>query len=166
MDGSNQPPTYPPAPTVEDEPTSIFGGGNAHKAPAADQDTTNAPRDPPTTSDGDARDGNNPGTPLNDGAAAPTANPDEPRTPDNGVPSAAPAEPVDRVQIVLKDQSGNQIAFGVKSNTRMEKVQNAYAEKTGRPVASLRFYFEGNRVTADDNVTTVGRLLHQFRTKD
>ncbi|THW40332.1 hypothetical protein D6D21_06886 [Aureobasidium pullulans] len=156
MDGFNQPPTYPPAPTVEDEPTSIFGGGNAHKAPAADQDTTNAPKDPPTTSDGaDARDGNNPGTPLNDGAAAPTANPDEPRTPDNGAPSAAPAEPVDRVQIVLKDQSGNQIAFGVKSNTRMEKVQNAYAEKTGRPVASLRFYFEGNRVTADDNVTTL-----------
>ncbi|KAK6008676.1 hypothetical protein QM012_000579 [Aureobasidium pullulans] len=93
-----------------------------------------------------------PGTPVNNGTETTPANQDEPRTPVN----AAPAEPAaDRVQIVLKDQSGTSIAFGVKSSTRMEKVQNAYADRTGRPIGSLRFYYEGTRVVPDDTVATL-----------
>ncbi|KEQ71048.1 small ubiquitin-like protein, partial [Aureobasidium namibiae CBS 147.97] len=62
----------------------------------------------------------------------------------------------DRVQIVLKDQGGTQVAFGVKSNTRMEKVMNAYADRASRPVGALRFHFDGERVLPDDTTASLG----------
>ncbi|KAI4766976.1 hypothetical protein E4T52_13028 [Aureobasidium sp. EXF-3400] len=131
MEEPNQPPTWPSAPTVEDEP-------------AADEQTTPAGTDTHTA---------DPDTPVNNGGTTTTANNDAPQTPANATPADPP---VDRVQIILKDQSGTQVAFGVKSNTRMEKVQNAYAERAARPVASLRFHFDGERVLPDDTVASLG----------
>lgn len=137
MEEPNQPPTWPPAPTVEDEP-------------AADEQTTPAGTDTHTA---------DPGTPVNNGGTTTTANNDAPQTPANATPADPP---VDRVQIILKDQSGTQVAFGVKSNTRMEKVQNAYAERAARPVASLRFHFDGERVLPDDTVASVSHSSNQI----
>jgi hypothetical protein len=137
MEGPNQPPTWPLAPTVEDELSP-------------DDQTTPAGTDTHTA---------DPGTPVNNGGTTTTTNNDAPQTPAN----AAPADPpVDRVQIILKDQSGTQVAFGVKSNTRMEKVQNAYAERAARPVASLRFHFDGERVLPDDTVASVSHSSDQI----
>ena len=129
----NQRPNWPPAPTVEDEvpgeqttPTPMPGAqNNAHAQ-----------------------------TPVNDNTTTPAPNDDAaPHTPANGNAAAAPA--ADRVQIVLKDQGGTQVAFGVKSNTRMEKVMNAYAERSARPVGTLRFHFDGERVLPDDTTASV-----------
>ncbi|KAH0373300.1 hypothetical protein KCU65_g623, partial [Aureobasidium melanogenum] len=148
MEGTEQPPTWPPRPTVEDE----FPSDNqADTTTSTERNMSDLPNGPTASADGANARMATPDTPVNDGAEATPQNPEEPRTPAN----AAPAEPVDRVQIVLKDQSGTQIAFGVKSNTRMEKVQNAYADRTGRPVGTLRFYYEGTRVVPEDTVATL-----------
>ncbi|KEQ66874.1 uncharacterized protein M437DRAFT_33416, partial [Aureobasidium melanogenum CBS 110374] len=149
MERSEQPPTWPPRPTVEDESPSDNQAGTTS---APERNMSDLPNGPTASADGASARMATPDTPVNDGAEITPQNPEEPRTPAN----AAPAEPVvDRVQIVLKDQSGTQIAFGVKSNTRMEKVQNAYADRTGRPVGTLRFYYEGTRVVPEDTVATL-----------
>jgi hypothetical protein len=150
MEGTNQPPTWPPAPTVEDE------------SPSGDQTTTASTTMPDVqngaSASADGGDTHNAerGTPVNNGATNNPTNNDAPTTPANAAPAAPP---VDRVQVVLKDQNGTQIAFGVKSNTRMEKVQNAFAERTSRPVDSLRFFFDGDRVLPEDTVTTVSHFF-------
>jgi hypothetical protein len=159
MDATNQPPKpYPPAPTVEDESDST-----PHNTANMDRDMPDAPQAPTVPADtpqANATPDKN--TTTGEAAAADSStNPAEPRTPANKDPTEPPS---DRVQIVLKDQGGNQIAFGVKSSTRMEKVQNAYAEKTGRPLASLRFYYEGARVLPDDTVATVSSLYLYYHT--
>ncbi|KAI4748848.1 hypothetical protein E4T50_00841 [Aureobasidium sp. EXF-12298] len=149
MEGTEQPPTWPPRPTVEDEPASDI---QANTTSATERGMSDLPNGPSAAADGTNARMATPSTPANNGAETTPQNPEEPRTPVN----AAPADPaVDRVQIVLKDQSGTQIAFGVKSNTRMEKVQNAYADRTGRPVGTLRFYYEGTRVVPEDTVATL-----------
>lgn len=85
-----------------------------------------------------------------------TANAD-PTTPQNKAPEdAAEAPPqAERIQIILKDQAGTQIAFAVKTTTRMERVMHAYASKNGRPLGSLRFYFDGRRVLPEDTSASV-----------
>ncbi|KAI4720673.1 hypothetical protein E4T48_03148 [Aureobasidium sp. EXF-10727] len=146
MEGTNQPATRPPAPTVEDEfPTE----NQANTASTAQRNMSGLPNGPSASADDADTHDTEPGTPTNNGHAA---NADQPRTPANAAPDAPPA---DRVQIVLKDQSGMQVAFGVKSNTRMEKVQNAYADRAGRPVGTLRFYYEGARVLPEDTVASL-----------
>lgn len=135
----NQRPNWPPAPTVEDE---VPG----------DQTT-------PTPMSG-AQNNADAGTPANDNTPTPAPNNDAPpHTPANANTNAAAAPAAERVQIILKDQSGTQVAFGVKSNTRMEKVMNAYAERAGRPVGTLRFHFDGERVLPDDTTASVS---HSF----
>jgi hypothetical protein len=143
MEENNQRPNWPPAPTVEDEPAS----GDQTTTMQGAQNGTSASADGANAHDRD------PSTPVNnDNTTTTLANANAPTTPVN---TAAAEPPVDRVQIVLKDQTGVQVAFGVKSNTRMEKVQNAYADRAGRPVSSLRFFFDGHRVLPDDTVATV-----------
>lgn len=149
MEQNNQRPNWPPAPTVKDKPAS------------SDQSATipGVQNDAPTSADGaHAHTTRDPTTPVNNGPTTP-AKDNAPTTPVN---AAAADPPVDRVQIVLKDQTGAQVAFGVKSNTRMEKVQNAYADRAGRPVSSLRFFFDGHRVLPDDTVATVGCSFDQI----
>lgn len=157
MEGTEQPTTWPPRPTVEDEAAS---DPQADTTSATERNMSDLPNAPSAPAGGADAQMGTPGTPTNNGSETTPGNPDEPRTPANDAP-VGPA--TDRVQIVLKDQSGTQIAFGVKSNTRMEKVQNAYADRTGRPLGTLRFYYEGTRVVPEDTVATVsGSLIWLF----
>ncbi|KAH0353483.1 hypothetical protein KCU83_g2989, partial [Aureobasidium melanogenum] len=149
MEGIEQRPTWPPRPTVENEPAS---DNQADATSTTERNMSDLSNGLSAAADGTNARMATPSTPANNGAETTPQNPEEPRTPVNAA-SADPA--VDRVQIVLKDQSGTQIAFGVKSNTRMEKVQNAYADRTGRPVGTLRFYYEGTRVVPEDTVATL-----------
>lgn len=154
MEGTEQPPIWPPTrPTIENGADS---DAQVDTTSATERDMSDLPNAPSISADGTNAHMANPGTPVNNGAETTPEKPINPRTPVN----AAPTEPAaERVQIVLKDQSGSQIAFGVKSNTRMEKVQNAYAERTGRPLGTLRFYYEGTRVVPEDTVATVSHSL-------
>lgn len=155
MEGANKPPTYPPNPFVEDAPPSPTHDNNNHGSTATDSNMTDAPNN--NTTNGAEADKNRVNIPVNDGAAASNATPaQEPKAPNPETPQPAS----DRVQIVLKDQSGNQMAFGVKSTTRMEKVMNVYADKTGRPLNSLRFHFDGVRVLPEHTVESVSHLAN------
>ncbi|CDW53454.1 Small ubiquitin modifier [Trichuris trichiura] len=53
--------------------------------------------------------------------------------------------------IVIKvvNQHGNDVSFRVKSQTSMEKVKRTYASRMQLPLESLRFQYEGRRITDD-----------------
>jgi hypothetical protein len=98
-------------------------------------------------------DGNTAVTPVNiDTAVASTA---------DFVMSAPTARLSDRVQIKFRDQDGNDVTFKVKQDTRMQKIQLEYAKYTGRTLATLRFYFDGERVKPDDTFASVSHSFHQ-----
>ncbi|KAG2434201.1 hypothetical protein HXX76_007927 [Chlamydomonas incerta] len=53
------------------------------------------------------------------------------------------------INLVVKDQTGNEVHFKVKMKTRLEKVFNAYCNKKGQDPASVRFLFDGQRINPD-----------------
>ncbi|KAJ9618253.1 hypothetical protein H2203_009169 [Taxawa tesnikishii (nom. ined.)] len=79
--------------------------------------------------------------------------------------SAAPQPDTDkRMTIYVKDQSGTQIEFRIKSTTKFEKVFMAFEKAQGRQ--GLRFHFDGERVNADQTPGDVemedGDILEAF----
>ncbi|KAG2447318.1 hypothetical protein HYH02_007648 [Chlamydomonas schloesseri] len=50
------------------------------------------------------------------------------------------------INLVVKDQTGNEVHFKVKMKTRLEKVFNAYCNKKGVDPGSVRFLFDGQRI--------------------
>ena len=52
--------------------------------------------------------------------------------------------------IRIKDQKGDNTHFKVKKTTKMSKVFEAYAQRRGVTVKSLRFLFEGERVNFNE----------------
>jgi small ubiquitin-related modifier len=46
-------------------------------------------------------------------------------------------------------QAGDETLFKIKKTTKMEKVFNAYAQRKGVQVGSLRFLLDGERVTGE-----------------
>lgn len=53
-----------------------------------------------------------------------------------------------RLKVVAQD--GTEVLFRVRTTARLEKVKKAFAERTGNPNASLRFIFDGRRLTDSD----------------
>ncbi|PNW72395.1 hypothetical protein CHLRE_16g675637v5 [Chlamydomonas reinhardtii] len=60
------------------------------------------------------------------------------------------------INLVVKDQTGNEVHFKVKMKTRLEKVFNAYCNKKGVDTASVRFLFDGNRAKPDSTPEALG----------
>mmetsp|Transcript_4325 Transcript_4325/g.9375 ORF Transcript_4325/g.9375 Transcript_4325/m.9375 type:complete len:93 (+) Transcript_4325:196-474(+) len=50
------------------------------------------------------------------------------------------------ISIFVKDQSGDQVQFKVKSHTKFEKIFSAFATKKSLDPSTLKFVFEGERV--------------------
>ncbi len=67
---------------------------------------------------------------------------------EDGEEAPAPAE----VPITLKvrDQSGEEMFFKVKKGTAMSKIFDAYAQRRGVAVTTLRFMLDDKRLTATD----------------
>jgi small ubiquitin-related modifier len=59
-------------------------------------------------------------------------------------PFLRPVRPVCSV----KDQGGDEIFFKVKKTTKMSKVFDAYAQRKGVAITSLRFLIDGDRIDA------------------
>ena len=53
------------------------------------------------------------------------------------------------IKLKLVGQDSNEIHFRVKQTTQMGKLKKAYSERVGVPVTSLRFLFDGRRITDD-----------------
>jgi len=50
----------------------------------------------------------------------------------------------------VRDQSGDEMFFKVKMSTHLSKIFEAYANRRGLSLATLRFMIEGKRLTGED----------------
>jgi small ubiquitin-related modifier len=62
--------------------------------------------------------------------------------------ASAPAEEV-TMTVRVRDQTGEEMFFKVKKETKMSKIFNAYAERRGMSSNMLRFMLDGERITDD-----------------
>ncbi|TFK80219.1 ubiquitin-like protein [Polyporus arcularius HHB13444] len=54
------------------------------------------------------------------------------------------------INIKVVTQTGEEVFFKIKRNTKLSKLQGAYANKVGKDVGSIRFLYDGQRITDDD----------------
>ena len=54
------------------------------------------------------------------------------------------------INIKVVTSSGEEVFFKIKRNTKLSKLQGAYANKVGKDVQSIRFLYDGDRITDDD----------------
>jgi hypothetical protein len=107
---------------------------NPYKA-AVEDDPTNAGEVPVPTTEGES--------------AAPPAG-----APPTGETRPQPSED-GRITIKVRDSQGGEVTFKVKPVTKMGKLMSAYCEKHGKAPASVRFLFDGTRVTENDTPASV-----------
>lgn len=79
---------------------------------------------------------------------------------DNEAPAPKP-EGGDQLNIKVKDSDGNEVFFKVKKNTRLGKLRKAYAERMGKPENTVRFIYDGTRVSDEDTAESVSRLARR-----
>ena len=75
---------------------------------------------------------------------------------DNGSPNVAqkPEEQSEHLNIKVTDNN-NEVFFKIKRTTALGKLMNAFCDRQGKNISSVRFLFDGQRVTAQDNPDTV-----------
>ena len=59
------------------------------------------------------------------------------------------------IQIRVKDQTGEEVFFKVKSHTQMGKIFDAYAKRRGVEPKVLRFMLDGRRILPTDTPTVL-----------
>ncbi|KAF1937203.1 ubiquitin-like protein [Clathrospora elynae] len=74
---------------------------------------------------------------------------------DTGSPSNVQQKPEDggqseHLNIKVTDNN-NEVFFKIKRTTPLGKLMNAFCDRQGKNISSVRFLFEGTRVTATDN---------------
>ena len=78
---------------------------------------------------------------------------------DQGSPTAGKPEesqPSEHLNIKVTDND-NEVFFKIKRTTQLKKLMDAFCERQCKPLASVRFLFDGNRVQASDSPNTVSR---------
>lgn len=75
------------------------------------------------------------------------------RMADNGTPSEAPA-PVEHLNIKVTDNN-NEVFFKIKRTTQLKKLMDAFCERQGKQLSTVRFLFDGTRVRPEDTPDTV-----------
>ncbi|KAH9915587.1 ubiquitin-like protein [Epithele typhae] len=59
------------------------------------------------------------------------------------------------INIKVATQTGEEVFFKIKRNTKLSKLQAAYASKVGKDVSSIRFLYDGNRISDDDTPSSL-----------
>jgi small ubiquitin-related modifier len=72
---------------------------------------------------------------------------------DNGTPSEAPA-PVEHLNIKVTDNN-NEVFFKIKRSTQLKKLMDAFCERQGKQLSTVRFLFDGTRVRPEDTPDSV-----------
>lgn len=72
-----------------------------------------------------------------------------------GAPPAgdAPA-PVEHLNIKVTDNN-NEVFFKIKRSTQLKKLMDAFCERQGKQMSTVRFLFDGTRVRPEDTPDTV-----------
>ncbi|KAF2993263.1 hypothetical protein E8E13_001253 [Curvularia kusanoi] len=75
---------------------------------------------------------------------------------DNGSPAQKPedAGPSEHLNIKVTDNN-NEVFFKIKRTTQLGKLMNAFCDRQGKNISSVRFLFEGTRVGPTDNPDTL-----------
>lgn len=81
----------------------------------------------------------------------------------NGAAADAPPA-VEHLNIKVTDNN-NEVFFKIKRSTKLEKLMNAFCERQGKDVRTVRFLFDGQRVTGQDTPDTVCNVLPLLRLK-
>ncbi|KAI5288703.1 hypothetical protein KEM52_001059, partial [Ascosphaera acerosa] len=72
---------------------------------------------------------------------------------DNAAAPVAPA-PTEHLNIKVTDNN-NEVFFKIKRTTQLRKLMDAFCERQGKDVRSVRFLFDGTRVRAEDTPNVV-----------
>uniref|UniRef100_A0A0N5ADR2 Ubiquitin-like domain-containing protein n=1 Tax=Syphacia muris TaxID=451379 RepID=A0A0N5ADR2_9BILA len=70
-------------------------------------------------------------------------------------PAPAPATNSEYIKLKVVGQDSNEVHFRVKYGTSMGKLMKSYADRTGVAVNSLRFLFDGRRISNEDTPKTL-----------
>ncbi|KAF8230832.1 ubiquitin-like protein [Tricholoma matsutake] len=54
------------------------------------------------------------------------------------------------INIKVANSQGEEVFFKIKRSTKLSKLQGAYASKVGKDVGSIRFLYDGTRISDDD----------------
>ncbi|KAF8706661.1 Ubiquitin-like protein, partial [Rhizoctonia solani] len=65
----------------------------------------------------------------------------------DGQPEGNTQAPSDSDPISIK---AKEVYFKIKRNTKLKKLQGAYASKVGKDVNTFRFLYDGNRINDED----------------
>ncbi|KAM4059375.1 ubiquitin-2 like rad60 SUMO-like domain-containing protein [Hirsutella rhossiliensis] len=72
----------------------------------------------------------------------------------NTSPDQQEAAPSEHLNIKVTDNN-NEVFFKIKRSTKLEKLMNAFCERQGKNINSVRFLFEGARVQPTDTPDTL-----------
>lgn len=74
-------------------------------------------------------------------------------------PSKPEEAPTEHLNIKVTDNN-NEVFFKIKRTTQLSKLMNAFCERQGKAMSSVRFLFDGSRVNATDSPETVSFPLN------
>jgi len=66
----------------------------------------------------------------------------------------APPPPTEHLNIKVTDNN-NEVFFKIKRSTKLEKLMNAFCERQGKQIQTVRFLFDGQRVRPEDSPDTL-----------
>jgi len=66
----------------------------------------------------------------------------------------APPPPTEHLNIKVTDNN-NEVFFKIKRSTKLEKLMNAFCERQGKQMSTVRFLFDGQRVRPEDSPDTL-----------
>ena len=67
----------------------------------------------------------------------------------------APPQGVEHLNIKVTDYN-TEVFFKIKRSTKLEKLMNAFCDRQGKDPKTVRFLYDGTRVTAQDTPDSVG----------
>ncbi|PGG95098.1 hypothetical protein AJ79_10265 [Helicocarpus griseus UAMH5409] len=62
--------------------------------------------------------------------------------------------PVEHLNIKVTDNN-NEVFFKIKRSTQLKKLMEAFCQRQGKDISSVRFLFDGTRVRQDDTPDTL-----------
>jgi small ubiquitin-related modifier len=64
------------------------------------------------------------------------------------------APPTEHLNIKVTDNN-NEVFFKIKRTTQLKKLMDAFCERQGKQISTVRFLFDGTRVRPEDSPETV-----------
>lgn len=68
---------------------------------------------------------------------------------DAGLPTGDAPAPVEHLNIKVTDNN-NEVFFKIKRSTQLKKLMDAFCERQGKQISTVRFLFDGTRVRPED----------------